>query len=1569
MKHPGNRIIRIIGVVFIGLSLIAGTTLSAYATDGLIADKYASEISDGEYDHDTVISDALRPSDESNATESHNKSDENILVGARYRDEIVSFAQNTDDLDEISDALNPYTVSDETDIYQNPSANIDDAQTGALIENSEVEVLLYKDAERKEYFDERPVNIKITGSLPEDCRIEAYPVIFSMEGYDVIEAWNVTIFDKAGNVYEPGDNPVKVTISSDSLLQLSRGEVEIYHIATKDELENSLTGSDDGKDKEKAIPEEQTDEESADSAISENESEEEELIVEAAQSIDEESIDFDDEPQEEIVGAALSLTDEEIAGAAAYDTEEEIVGAAISDIEDENTDASYNDTEDAIIGASDYDTDEEIVGASEPEDEWLVEDAETFSEESIDADAPVVDTSGVLFAGLEVTADDGTTLYLDKIDTVDISDTEDSITFDVNEFSGIAAVRADEPLVGQTNVTNTVAVDTSDFLEINLFNYTNITNTAQGEGISVTNDNSVRTGINLANNNDWNSLRPFRFYAHGVKKNTNEPYTINNYTGGHPGDNYSNNTGWQVYPVPLQGIVQTKLYDTNGQESTDGYPVLAYGAAYNNYGNWSMPSYNGYSNDASLAYLFTENQNGINGRTGTYTGLNKLFYINNAGMYEYDSKKYYAYYNTRQNNDGDFILYEDIPSRLKGFFPFDDFKVSEVGPTAQNAYQHHFGMTMTADFYISPDGMVPKLDSNTNSPNYGKAIPDGDGGIVKADELFTFTGDDDLWVFIDGVLVLDVGGVHQPIDGTINFKTGEVTVNDVCYNNNSPNSNGHTFKNAVARVGQTTTSTANTLYLSDLLGQDWNNPYKKHTIKVFYLERGSHDSNLKLQFNMPSTKQIDINKTVFGEDANTYKDEEFGFQLFLQDMQVTNEDKYDVFNPHKINENLEIINKLNLGNNVSKVNGYHDNNYLSQLDLYFKGANDSDYRKLDEAEILARFDDDGVFKLKHGEHLKVGGLIEMQKYFVRELPEGDRFQTYVDSIPDKYETDHGVVSLNSTAGFENRTIKRKIEVEKQWEDVPFAEQPEQIVVSLKQKDYVRIHFSGSEYDSMADPVRVPRGENFSFNLGFKQGQNIPWSRVHVLANGTELTTTDTGAIRTYTVPGSITDDPVDVYINIDSNVTNLSGNNTSYNRQLNTYPAEECMEINPLEYVKLSVVVKGQLYNAETQEYEPVNLDELGGDYAVLKEGGDYLDVTTSNGVGFSSLIPTGLFGSGTEQNLAGGSGHLKSSGSYSFSSLDGDTTLNIELKGGQETTLEDLKHALTLSLTNESDEELSPYVEPSGNITIKNFNMTKPANASTPWLLNLVDPANPSQLNEDVDHYYEYEIDEIYVIKDGNTIPLKEAGYSKTVEAKPQVDEMNGGVVTAHKLPFTVTNKPGPVDLTLIKTSSVELPQGDETMAYEILPGVEFALFERTTQIVDEGGQQVEKVILTPVTDEIASDSDGKVFLTGLERGKTYVLKETKAAEGYFLPENGWTIAVSAEGKISISGQDNYAATYVVPTEGEFAGCYRISNVKMYTLPSTGGPGNYMFTIIGIAISALIVMLKLKDRREERAA
>ena len=72
---------------------------------------------------------------------------------------------------------------------------------------------------------------------------------------------------------------------------------------------------------------------------------------------------------------------------------------------------------------------------------------------------------------------------------------------------------------------------------------------------------------------------------------------------------------------------------------------------------------------------------------------------------------------------------------------------------------------------------------------------------------------------------------------------------------------------------------------------------------------------------------------------------------------------------------------------------------------------------------------------------------------------------------------------------------------------------------------------------------------------------------------------------------------------------------------------------------------------------------------------------------------------------------------------------------------------------------------------------------------------------------------------------------------------------------------------------------------------------------------------------------------------------------------------------KVTITGQDNYDATDELPTEGALAGSYQITNVKLYELPSTGGPGDYLFTIIGISISFAIVLLKLRELKEERAA
>ena len=1379
---------------------------------------------------------------------------------------------------EESDSIASNSSTDASSLNTNKS-KAEKANSGQIVEQT-VDVNLYTDERKQSVFEERNVKMTIEGLLPENCVIDAYPVSFSMEGMEVIEAWNVTILDPNGEVYEPGKNPVQVTISSDVIMNLPAGQIEIYHIVDEDEKKISASNSDESST-EKSV---KWVRDSGNAQESEN-------------------------------------------------TSEDVLDASAELIPPENDES----TSEEALEVSDE------IGSYEPtENSSGIEESDDFA------------------FTMDAVADDGTPLTLEPLETIEIRDMDNSITFEVKEFSGIAAVRGAEQLLGAgnaTDVTDQIAIDTKDFLKINLFNYTNITGTNPGEGNDYLSYDSVKTGINLSNASDTNSLRDFRFYSHGIKRKIGEPYTINNYTGGHGTDEYSSVTGYQNYPVPIQGIVQNKLYDTNGQESPYGFPVLAYGAAYKyyGYGNWQMTHYNTYNSQASLSYLFTDNQSGINGRTGTYTGLNKLFYINEDGMYEYDSKKYYAYYNKNQEDNGDFVLYQaNSASDLKGFFPFDDFKISDVGPTVNNAYEHHFGMTMTADFFISQDGLVPKLDK------HGNVILNGDNSIEKTVERFTFTGDDDLWVFVDGVLVLDVGGVHQPIDGTIDFQAGTVTVNDYCWENNTSTSDSHKKKNAVAKVGEYEVSVAEKLYLSDLLGDDWNNPYKKHTIKMFYIERGSHDSNLKLQFNMPSTKHINICKKVTGDDADTYKDQEFRFQLFLQDLQATEEEKYEVFNPHKIQENLNAISALNLGNSVSKVNGYHMNEYLNNLDISIGTENNGSigYRLLSEEEIRQRFDKDGVFRLKHNEHIKIDNLIESQKYYVKELTEGDHFQMIANNIVDTYETEAGLVSLNSAATFENRTLKRKVKVEKEWEDIPYEYQPDVVNICLKQKDYVRIHFNGSQFDSLAAPVLIPKGEAFSFELSIKEGQNISWDQISVTVNNDECSGINQNDVVTYTIPGTATIEPVDVYVGVASDVTDYQGS-TSYNKKLNTHPAEECVDLNPLEYVKLSIDVIGQVYNSDTQEYESVSIDELGKEYSVLKAGGDRLSITANNGIGFTSLLDTGYL-LGTEQNLPENAENLKSSGNYSVKNLDGDVAITIELKGGQDTTIDDLKQSLALSMTDASNGPMSYYTEPTGNVNLKTFSMEKPEEGNS-WVLNITDP---SELGEQPDHYYKYEIDEISVKKGGVTMTLSEAGFKKTVTGPERTEEEN-----AHIESFLVTNKFADVDITLIKTSSAKLPQGDETYAYEILPNVEFELYEKTIETVTEGGEEVEGVVLTPVRLGIVSNNEGKIFLTDLKRGKTYFLKETQAAEGYHLPGGGWTIAIGLDGKVTITGQDNYADTYDVTNDSEFPGSYQIKNVKMYELPSTGGPGDYLFTIIGISISFAIVLLKLRELKEERAA
>lgn len=273
-----------------------------------------------------------------------------------------------------------------------------------------------------------------------------------------------------------------------------------------------------------------------------------------------------------------------------------------------------------------------------------------------------------------------------------------------------------------------------------------------------------------------------------------------------------------------------------------GYPSIDAGT-YTSYG--SSDKYT----DESLAYLFNNasQENHQQDGKAVYNNVQGLFQLEN-GYYVYDSygsKGNYAVYNYTTNSFNVYDkagVYKDSVSsdNLGQFFPFDsadkvfEEKNSQLSPLkitdgTNDQLNHHFGMSMTTEFV---------------QPNGGKTAD-------NKDMIFEFSGDDDVWVYIDDVLVGDLGGIHEKATLDINFATGEVKV-------------GHIDgANGTERTIETTTIKAK----FDAVGVDTKNfrdntfsNSTKHTLSFFYLERGAGASNMSLKFNLTTLPSSEVEK-------------------------------------------------------------------------------------------------------------------------------------------------------------------------------------------------------------------------------------------------------------------------------------------------------------------------------------------------------------------------------------------------------------------------------------------------------------------------------------------------------------------------------------------------------------------------------------------------------------------------------------------------------------------------------------------------------------------------------------
>ena len=158
-----------------------------------------------------------------------------------------------------------------------------------------------------------------------------------------------------------------------------------------------------------------------------------------------------------------------------------------------------------------------------------------------------------------------------------------------------------------------------------------------------------------------------------------------------------------------------------------------------------------------------------------------------------------------------------------GFFPFNEGSTYK----SANTYNYGFGAKLEFNFRLTKDGTVKDKD--------GKDVP------IE----FNFSGDDDVWVFIDGKLALDVGGAHSPATGTLNFATLEATVSDV-----------------KASAGDKNPATVTKFSLE-------GEKTAEHTLTMFYMERGMWESNMKVTFNFPDENQLQVEKQVDTTSVNS----------------------------------------------------------------------------------------------------------------------------------------------------------------------------------------------------------------------------------------------------------------------------------------------------------------------------------------------------------------------------------------------------------------------------------------------------------------------------------------------------------------------------------------------------------------------------------------------------------------------------------------------------------------------------------------------------------------------------
>ena len=417
-----------------------------------------------------------------------------------------------------------------------------------------------------------------------------------------------------------------------------------------------------------------------------------------------------------------------------------------------------------------------------------------------------------------------------------------------------------------------------------------------------------------------------------------------------------------------------------------------------------------------------------------------------------------------------------------GYFPFNETATEGRAST----YNYGFGTKLQMDFTLTDNGMVETKENGS------------DGKPISTNIKFFFSGDDDAWVFIDGKLALDVGGAHGKVSGLLEFgetgdkKSNSVTayVSRVKKGGTSDNDKDETNSNRAVKT-VTYNGEKISFYEKSIPLVAENTPLvldkgKKHTLTMYYMERGMWESNMAAAFNFPDNNELQVQKVV---DLKNVTDDDFRncfknqkiFNFTIQN-QATHYGEKEAAKP-----NLSDTEKVNLTakeNKIEPATPDKVDDYIFRLDKNPKPdpGNENEqvlhwYARYTDTEPVsaAREKRYGILTLKDPINIKDKRFLTFQVYVAKEDGGGDLSlnNLYLELLDDQTPTPVQKGSLG-TSGINGATYG-SVEVKTgEW-----------VTVKL---DLNKMKAQG-DFSGNVKTIRV--GDNYSRHIYFRNFTFIP----------------------------------------------------------------------------------------------------------------------------------------------------------------------------------------------------------------------------------------------------------------------------------------------------------------------------------------------------------------------------------------------------------------------------------------------------------------------------------------------